>query len=65
MITLYLVPTEAEVRSIAIKNKKIGCKPDLIIGIVGGFLDIEIKGIPEHLKAEIKRAVRMGEEHLM
>ena len=33
--------------------------------IVGGFLDIEIKGIPEHLKMEIKKAVRMGEEHFM
>lgn len=33
--------------------------------IVGGFLDVEIKGIPEHLKREIKKAVRMGEEHLL
>ncbi|MDO8725982.1 MAG: SufD family Fe-S cluster assembly protein [Candidatus Methanoperedens sp.] len=33
--------------------------------IVGGFLDIEIKGIPEHLKREIKKAVRMGDEPLM
>lgn len=33
--------------------------------IVGGFLDVEIKGIPEHLKREIKKAVRMGEERLM
>jgi len=33
--------------------------------IVGGFLDVEIKGIPEHLKREIKKAIRMGEERLM
>lgn len=33
--------------------------------IVGGFLDVEIKGIPEHLKREIKKAVRMGDERLM
>jgi len=33
--------------------------------IVGGFLDVEIKGIPEHLKREIKKAVRMGEERLL
>jgi Fe-S cluster assembly scaffold protein SufB len=30
--------------------------------IVRGFLDVEIKGLPEHLKAEIKKALRMGEE---
>ena len=30
--------------------------------IVRGFLDVEIKGIPEHLKREIKKAVRMGEK---
>jgi Fe-S cluster assembly scaffold protein SufB len=33
--------------------------------IVRGFLDVEIKGIPEHLKKEIKKAVSMGEERLM
>ncbi len=33
--------------------------------IIMGFLDVEIKGIPEHLKREIKKAVRMGEERLM
>ncbi len=33
--------------------------------IVEGFLDVEIKGIPEHLKREIKKAVRMGEERLL
>ena len=33
--------------------------------IVGGFLDVEIKGIPEHLKREIKKAVSMREERLM
>lgn len=33
--------------------------------IVRGFLDIEIKGIPEHLIREIKKAVRMGEERLL
>ncbi len=33
--------------------------------IVEGFLDVEIKGIPEHLKMEIKKAVRMGEERLL
>lgn len=33
--------------------------------IVGGFLDVEIKGIPEHLKREIKKVVRMGEERLL
>lgn len=35
--------------------------------IVRGFLDVEIKGLPEHLKSEIKKAVRMGEteERLM
>jgi Fe-S cluster assembly scaffold protein SufB len=27
--------------------------------IVRGFLDVEIKGLPEHLKGEIKRAIRM------
>jgi len=30
--------------------------------IVRGFLDVEIKGLPEHLKAEIKKALRIGEE---
>jgi Fe-S cluster assembly scaffold protein SufB len=30
--------------------------------IVRGFLDVEIKGLPENLKAEISRAVRMGEK---
>ncbi|HYA88495.1 MAG TPA: SufD family Fe-S cluster assembly protein, partial [Nitrospirota bacterium] len=30
--------------------------------IVRGFLDIEIKGLPEHLKGEIKKAVEMGEK---
>jgi Fe-S cluster assembly scaffold protein SufB len=30
--------------------------------IVRGFLDIEIKGLPEHLKREIKKAVEMGEK---
>jgi Fe-S cluster assembly scaffold protein SufB len=33
--------------------------------IIKGFLDVEIKGIPEHLKREIKKAVRMGEERLL
>jgi Fe-S cluster assembly scaffold protein SufB len=34
--------------------------------IVRGFLDIEIKGLPERLKAEIKRAVSLGgKERLM
>ncbi len=35
--------------------------------IVRGFLDIEIKGLPEHLKEEIKKAVEMGgkEERLL
>jgi Fe-S cluster assembly scaffold protein SufB len=33
--------------------------------IIRGFLDVEIKGIPEHLKREIKRAVSMGEERLL
>lgn len=33
--------------------------------IVRGFLDVEIKGIPEHLKREIKKAISMGEERLM
>lgn len=30
--------------------------------IVRGFLDVEIKGLPEDLKAEISRAVRIGEK---
>ena len=30
--------------------------------IVRGFLDIEIKGLPEHLKGEIKKAIRMEEK---
>ncbi len=30
--------------------------------IVRGFLDVEIKGLPEELKAEISRAVRIGEK---
>ncbi len=30
--------------------------------IVRGFLDIEIKGLPEHLKGEIKKAVELGEK---
>ncbi len=30
--------------------------------IVRGFLDVEIKGLPERLKGEIKKAVAMGEE---
>ncbi len=29
--------------------------------IVRGFLDVEIKGLPEHLRGEIKKAVSMGE----
>jgi Fe-S cluster assembly scaffold protein SufB len=29
--------------------------------IVRGFLDVEIKGLPEHLKAEMKKAVQMKE----
>lgn len=35
--------------------------------IVRGFLDVEIKGLPEHLKREIKRALSMGgkEERLL
>lgn len=35
--------------------------------IVRGFLDVEIKGLPEHLKGEIKKAIRMGgsEERLL
>lgn len=33
--------------------------------IIRGFLDVEIKGIPEHLKREIKKAVSMGEERLL
>ncbi|HUI67244.1 MAG TPA: SufD family Fe-S cluster assembly protein [Nitrospirota bacterium] len=30
--------------------------------IVRGFLDIEIKGLPERLKGEIKKAIRLGEK---
>lgn len=30
--------------------------------IIRGFLDIEIKGLPEHLKCEIKKAVETGEK---
>lgn len=30
--------------------------------IIRGFLDIEIKGLPEHLRAEMKKAIRMGEK---
>lgn len=30
--------------------------------IIRGFLDIEIKGLPENLKKEIKKAVKMGEK---
>lgn len=30
--------------------------------IVRGFLDVEIKGLPEHLKGEIKKAVRLEEQ---
>jgi Fe-S cluster assembly scaffold protein SufB len=35
--------------------------------IVRGFLDVEIKGLPEHLQGEIKKAVEHGEkeEHLL
>jgi Fe-S cluster assembly scaffold protein SufB len=35
--------------------------------IIRGFLDVEIKGLPEHLKREIKKAVETGErkERLM
>ncbi len=35
--------------------------------IVRGFLDVEIKGLPEHLKGEIKKAIRMegNEERLL
>lgn len=29
--------------------------------IVRGFLDVEIKGIPEHIKREMKKAIRIGE----
>ena len=30
--------------------------------IVRGFLDVEIKGLPEHLRGEIKKAIRTGEK---
>jgi Fe-S cluster assembly scaffold protein SufB len=30
--------------------------------IVRGFLDVEIKGLPEHLRGEIRKAIRMGEK---
>ncbi len=30
--------------------------------IVRGFLDVEIKGLPEHLRGEIKKAIGMGEK---
>ncbi len=30
--------------------------------IIRGFLDVEIKGLPEHLEMEIKKAVSLGEE---
>ncbi len=30
--------------------------------IVRGFLDVEIKGLPDHLREEIKKAVRTGEK---
>ena len=30
--------------------------------IVRGFLDVEIKGLPEHLKGEIKKAIETGEK---
>jgi Fe-S cluster assembly scaffold protein SufB len=30
--------------------------------IVRGFLDVEIKGLPDHLTGEIKKAVRIGEQ---
>jgi uncharacterized protein len=30
--------------------------------IIRGFLDVEIKGLPEHLKREIKKAVETGEK---
>jgi Fe-S cluster assembly scaffold protein SufB len=30
--------------------------------IVRGFLDVEIKGLPEHLKGEIRKTLRQGEE---
>ncbi len=30
--------------------------------IVRGFMDVEIKGLPEHLKKEMRKAVRMGEK---
>ncbi len=33
--------------------------------IIRGFLDVEIKGIPERLKREIKKSISMGEEHLL
>ncbi len=33
--------------------------------IVRGFLDVEIKGMSEHLKLEIKKAIGMGEERLL
>ena len=29
--------------------------------IIRGFLDVEIKGLPEHLKMEIKKAIKMEE----
>ena len=31
--------------------------------IVRGFLDVEIKGLPDHLQREMKKAVRMEDEH--
>ncbi len=35
---------------------------EAIAAIVRGFLDIEIKGLPDHLKREIKKAVEIGEK---
>ncbi len=40
-----------------------GLSPDeAASAIVRGFLDVEIKGLPEHLSAEMKKAVSLAAE---
>lgn len=53
---------EEEIRYLMARGLSPG---EATAAIVRGFLDVEIKGLPEHLRREMKKAVGMGEEREM